>query len=308
MSGQNALVPALVPELSAVQAGLMRIISEGPHPELLGPFFSRGKLFRPQVTLVGAGATGGAPSRAVVLAQAVELLHGASLVHDDIIDEADTRRGGAALHRALQPGVALVLGDYLIFRALELVTDLDALPGVDTVGAVRLVTRLVARCCRGQIDELHASGRPVTEEAYVRLVRDKTGALFAASLAGGGLVAGGSPEVVELLSALGDALGVVYQIYDDVLDIWGDSQAIGKPTGNSAAMGRPHAAWIYADGPASCLRDPAVFQSILRLQERHVRAAEALIDRLPPSEYAVALRRLTHHFASWGGAVELLAL
>ncbi len=305
-----SLFPALKPELRAVHRGILEVLDTAPHAGLLREFFTNGKLFRPLLTLVGAGAVGGDPARAVELAQAIELLHGASLIHDDIIDDADTRRGKRSIPAVLSRDVALVLGDYLILRAIERIASIRSADDANILAAMRLVTPLVSRCCSGQIDEIEASGRNVDEATYVSIVTNKTGALFATSLAGGGVIAGASPERIEILTTLGDQLGVVFQIYDDVLDLGVHERDLGKPVGNSLAMQRPHVAGVYmaeagltaaatrAD-VAAYVHEHGLMQRIQALQDRYVRAAEATIARLPSSRYADGLRALTHHLTSW---------
>lgn len=309
----GALFPGLEGELAQVQRGLLEVIEAGPHAALLREFFSHGKLFRPLLTLVGAGAVGGDPARAIPVAQAIELLHGASLIHDDIIDEADTRRGKRAVHAALSRDVALVLGDYLILRAIERIASFRSSDDASTLATVQLVTELVSRCCRGQIDELGATGRDVDEATYVSIATNKTGALFATSLAGGARIAGGSTEHVERLSRLGDRLGVVFQIHDDVLDLGVLERDLGKPVGNSLAMQRPHAAGVYLAEAglastathaeiAACVEIHGILDRVRALQDRFVAEAEATIAELPPNHYAQGLRALTRHLASWADA------
>jgi geranylgeranyl pyrophosphate synthase len=173
-------------------------------------------------------------------AVAIELLHLASLVHDDIIDEATERRGVPALHVALGRDRALVVGDLLIVAAFE---ELGRVRGASA--AVATLSEGARLCCLGQLTEL---GRHmVSETDYLDVVAKKTGALFAAAASLGGVIAGAPDDDVAALAAFGTALGSAYQIRDDLHD-----GALFTPTLATYACARNVVLEALTRVPASC--------------------------------------------------------
>ena len=163
-----------------------------------------------------AGSTFGVSSAALLpAAVSIELLHLASLVHDDIIDDAAERRGVPALHVAVGSDRALVLGDLLIVSAFEELTRARPRLPPDAVGRLAQAARA---CCTGELEELGDGTGAISEDAYLRIVAKKTGSLFAASAALAAIVAGADADAIAALSALGTELGVAYQIRDDLHD------------------------------------------------------------------------------------------
>jgi len=178
-----------------------------------------GKLTRGLLVLLTGSSVGGEPRDLLPGAEALELLHAASLIHDDLVDGAATRRGVPALHEATGAAVALVLGDYLVLAAFGALTA-----GSDDPVRLQAAERLSAyacECCLGEADELLADGNTSPEE-YLAIVRAKTAAPFAAAATLGVLLGGGDPGEVEAAHDFGLALGTAFQIRDDVLDLVGD--------------------------------------------------------------------------------------
>jgi octaprenyl-diphosphate synthase len=192
----------------------------------------KGKRLRPAVLLMCADACGHISPRAVVLAAVVELLHVASLVHDDVIDEAPKRRGQPSAHVRWGNKVSVLVGDYLLARAfLRASQEGDA-------RVMEQLTGAATRMCVGQILEITAPGPDLTEQGYVDIVQNKTGSLFACAAASGAILAGASENHVEAIGRFGLNFGTAFQIADDLLDILGSEQATGKPVAGDLKQGK----------------------------------------------------------------------
>ena len=219
-----------------------------------------GKRIRPTLTLCAAYAATGRPTgpsteAAVTGAVAVELVHLGSLYHDDVIDEAETRRGVPSVNARWSNIVAILAGDYLLARASALAASL----GADVAG---LLAATIGELCRGQVLELqHLFDVDRTEEAYCSAIEGKTASLFATSCRIGGMVSGVGEPALDALTRFGLHLGMCFQIVDDVLDVTANDAELGKPAGQDIARGRLHAPGDLRDRdvarPAGAARPPA---------------------------------------------------
>lgn len=190
---------------------------------------SGGKRVRPMVALLCCEAAGGRPEDAVDFAVGIELVHDASLVVDDIIDESDTRRGTPSAWAKYGHGAALVASDGLLGEAFAL---FSADPR-----ALDVVSQALVELGEGEATEL--VDRPSNEAEYMELARRKTGALFRAAAELGALAAGADDDTVNALGRYAERVGVAFQIRDDVLDATADSSELGKPAGRDEEMDRP---------------------------------------------------------------------
>jgi octaprenyl-diphosphate synthase len=192
-----------------------------------------GKRVRPLAALLVTRACGGDAARAIPLAAAVELIHSATLLHDDVIDEGEERRGRPASRVLWGNLVSVLSGDLLLTSALELVEG-AAVPGAlaDTLATMQ---RLIA----GEVAQLKARGREdLGIEGYLEIVRGKTASLFANACRAGARVAGADSGVIEALGRFGEHVGVAFQIVDDVLDLEGIPHEVGKRLGHDLAEGK----------------------------------------------------------------------
>ena len=183
-----------------------------------------GKRFRPFLVLLTSRlGPDHDPLRAATLAAAVELIHAATLVHDDYVDESPRRRGQPTVAAAEGPARAVAVGDYYFAKATRLIAELGNPDVTSTIAAA------MEAICRSQIDDLEFRGRyPGDEAAYLQVVRGKTAALIAAACVAGAQLSGAPTEVVERVRRYGDAVGVAFQMTDDVVDF---SEQSGKPLG-----------------------------------------------------------------------------
>ena len=190
---------------------------------------SGGKRVRPTVTVLVCEALGGEPADAVDFAVGIELVHNASLVIDDIIDESELRRGSPAAWEAFGHGPAIVASDGLLGEAFNLFSTDER--------AMQTVSESMVELGEGEAMELVAE--PSNEKEYMELARRKTGALFRAAAELGAIAADSDPYTVEAVGQYAERVGVAFQMRDDVLDATADAETLGKPAGTDAEMERP---------------------------------------------------------------------
>jgi geranylgeranyl pyrophosphate synthase len=186
-----------------------------------------GKRLRPRFTLLAAEAVGGGAEEHLRLAAFMELIHVATLIHDDVVDGAETRRGVNATAIDFGNRISVLAGDYLFAWIFKNVTAEYAHPIPHVLSAT------LADITDGEVLQLRALGELDTTLAqYVEIATKKTASLFAASAECGALAAGGSPFAVKALRDFGTAFGIAFQIRDDLLDLTADEATLGKPVGN----------------------------------------------------------------------------
>jgi octaprenyl-diphosphate synthase len=186
-----------------------------------------GKRLRPRVTLLSAAACGGSPAQHLHLAAYMELIHVATLIHDDVVDNAQTRRGVNATAVDFGNRVSVLAGDYLFAWIFKNVTANYPHPVPNILSAT------LADICDGEVLQLQALGNlALPLDAYVEIARKKTASLFEASASCGAIMGGGDADAIAALRAFGDAYGVAFQMNDDLLDMTADERSLGKPVGN----------------------------------------------------------------------------
>jgi len=257
-----------------------------------------GKLFRPILLLESALAVGGDPRWVLPAAVGSESGHVASLVHDDIIDGDDTRRGRPAVHAAFGVGDAIVAGDALIFDLFAGLAECHAAgaPADRVVAALAVVSRCGIDLCRGQSLEAEfcASGR-FDHDTYLRMVRLKTAALFRAACECGALLAGGDPRHVLALGRYAQNLGVAFQIRDDLLPYTGSADAVGKPDTSDVRNGRLTLPVIIAHR-ASGAADRAAIEAALSGTGDPATARAELLDVLHRTGAVTATARWARRY------------
>jgi len=231
-------------QLGELQRRLLDV-GTGGHPTFAAAvhhlFGSPGKLLRPTLVFLSA-RFGPANDREVVLnlAQSLELVHTASLVHDDIVDDAALRRNVPTVNATWDDDVALIVGDYLFAKAYSLAA---VLPKPEVIA---IVAQTVFALCDGELNEVKATRALPSEAKYMERIELKTASLYAACCQGAALLADAEPEHVAALGAYGTSLGLAFQITDDVLDVAGDEADFGKIVGRDLALGVPTLPMIYA--------------------------------------------------------------
>jgi octaprenyl-diphosphate synthase len=274
---------------------------------------SGGKRMRPALLLMASRLAGYQGDRAVLYASVVEFIHTATLVHDDIIDQSDLRRGRLAVHSRWGNDVTVLLGDYLYIKSMAMALTQDSLE------IIRLLCDVTLRMIEGELYQLTKTGDvDIGEDEHFEIIRRKTAYLFGGCAQIGGLLGGVSDGQAEALREYGFNLGVAFQLVDDLLDFTADEAALGKPVGGDLREGKVTLPIIYllqraGDGAADLIRgvvrDRAVsaddWREIRRLLVEHeateaayVKAVEyasvakGFLDAFPPTREREALLAL----------------
>ncbi len=194
---------------------------------------SGGKRMRPAVLLMASRLCGYGGDRAILYAAVVEFIHTATLVHDDIIDDSDLRRGRLAVHSRWGNDITVLLGDYLYIKSMALALTHDALE------VIRLLCDVTLRMIEGELYQLTKNGdAAITEDEHFDIIRRKTAYLFGGCAQIGGMLGNVGAEREEALREYGFNLGIAFQLVDDLLDVTGDAAALGKPVGGDLREGK----------------------------------------------------------------------
>ena len=274
----------------------------------------RGKRLRPALVFLTAKASGQVRPDHAVLAAVVEMIHTATLVHDDILDESLVRRHAATVNAEWGNEPAVLMGDYLFTHAFHLAASLE------TTLACRWIGHATNLVCEGEMQQVNNRGNfDLDEEAYFSIIRGKTAELTAVSCRLGAHYAGAPEATVRAMEEYGRDLGVAFQIADDVLDLWGEERATGKSLGTDLEKQKLTLPLIRLLETST----PEAAESIRRLlaeakpedrprvrdlldqsealsyawsqAERYAAKASAALDLLPDSPCKGVLRAMTHH-------------
>ena len=277
---------SLEPDLAAVESELQERLACGDESlRLAGRHLleSGGKRLRPVFVLLSGSFGRSARTELIRAAAGLELIHMATLVHDDVVDNADIRRGRPTVRAQYGNQLAMYVGDYMFAQALACLTDLE------DERLHHIVSRALERMCLGeieQVDDLFFTGQPLSR--YLRRIRRKTAFLFEMSCALGALAARAGNRRTAALRRYGYCTGMAFQITDDILDFTASESSLGKPVGNDLRQGNITAPVLYA------LRNPAAGAELAALiSERQsdgdVRRAIALVRESGGLEAARAL-------------------
>lgn len=277
-----------------------------------------GKRVRPAITLFASTLWGGrANGNAITMATAVELLHIATLVHDDTVDRADRRRGQTTASKLWGNRVAVLLGDYLFAASARFVCD------THNIRVVRRFAETIMELSKGQLSEMLDSGKLLTDrDAYLERIYNKTASLFSTAAESGAVLSRAPEEDITRLRDFGYNVGMAYQIMDDVLDVAATSQKLGKPACNDLRQGiltlpsillmerapednpirhlfasSPDDQEIYLKRAVEEIRASGILDECIEFANRHVRIARRAIEPIPESEARSSLLALAE-FAS----------
>jgi len=274
---------------------------------------TRGKLVRPALTCLSAAAIGGGEQERLYIAGTVELIHLASLIHDDIIDAADTRRGTPTVNVQWGNQIAVLLGDLLFARAFDLISR------VRHPEVAPAIADAAVRMSQAEIKQTRVASEPHSDESlYLDIIEGKTAALFAAACRAGALVAGATAAQAGALADFGLAWGMSFQITDDALDLTSRAEELGKPIGSDIQGGKITLPIIHAlrsagapdrtaltrllalpspDGKMEevrlLLRRSGAIDYALGVARRYAGRAAAALSTLPASAARESLRELT---------------
>ncbi|MFA7374670.1 MAG: polyprenyl synthetase family protein [Methanothrix soehngenii] len=276
---------------------------------------SGGKRLRPSMLLLAAEAAGGEALALAPAAVSIELVHNFTLIHDDIMDNADVRRGRPAVHKIWGQSGAILAGDTLYSKAFQ-VLGMTAASPERILGAMNMLSRTCTAICEGQwLDMEFESKDRVTENEYMEMIEKKTGVLYGASAGMGGLLAGASPEVVRALDEFGRLTGMGFQLQDDVIDLLTPEEVSGKRQGGDLIEGKKTLIMIHAFAndvvvPVFSKKDASaveIFRSISILEgsgsieyarsraEEMVAQGKRALDVLPPSPAKETLLELADY-------------
>ncbi|WP_203301785.1 octaprenyl diphosphate synthase [Marinobacter sediminum] len=222
---------------------IQRLSSDVPLVEKIAQYIieSGGKRLRPLLVLLSSQAAGYNGNNHLKLAAVIEFLHTATLLHDDVVDTSDMRRGRSTANARWGNAPSVLVGDFLYARAFEMMVELESLP------IMNVLSHATAVIAEGEVMQLMNVKNPdLTEEQYMKVIHNKTAMLFEAASHSGALLAGASEPQEKALQDYGKHLGLAFQLVDDVLDYRGDAETMGKNVGDDLAEGKATLPLIHA--------------------------------------------------------------
>lgn len=256
-------------------------------------FDAGGKRLRPFLTIKSCEAAGGKKKDAIPFAAALEILHNFTLVHDDVMDHDELRRGKPTVHARFGEPMAILAGDLLFAKVYQSVLDYAPakMSADDVVNTLQKMTDAIIVLCEGQaLDISFPKATEVTEKDYIFMIGAKTSALFKACAEVGAIAAGASSEVVESLGRFAWDAGLAFQIYDDVLGITADESKLGKPVGSDIREGKKTIIMIHALKNAND-RQRETLLAAMKGEEATHEAIDAAVKVLNDIGYSSSIQR-----------------
>jgi len=307
-------------DLAAVEAKLRQAALENQHPALTSALdhllASGGKRVRPATALLTARLFDADPGHAVALAAALEMLHTATLVHDDLIDGSLLRRGLPTLNAQWTPGATVLTGDFLFARAAELASE------TNSVRVMGVFSRTLMVIVNGEINQMFVGRGQASQDAYLERIYAKTASLFAVAAEAAAILGAADERTVAAMRVFGREIGMAFQIVDDILDFSGDQARLGKPVGSDLRQGlftlpvlrymaqHPDDANVadllngHAGEPervervVAAVRNSSAIPEALAEAKAYVARAQAALLVAPANEYRQALADLAEYFVS----------
>ena len=282
-----------------------------------------GKRVRPQLAMIASQLFGGKDEEVLPAALALEVFHNFTLLHDDVMDKADVRRGRPTVHVKWNENTAILSGDQMLIEAYKLLSGVpaDKLPKV-----LQLFNKMATEICEGQqYDVDFESQEHVTIDEYLKMIRLKTSVLLANALQTGAYIAGADEQAQEALYQFGINIGLAFQIQDDILDVWGDPKTFGKAVGGDISCNKKTFVYLEAmrllgdeamslearelkhwysqvleDNTEKIAAVKEIFEQLdvraacEKVVEDYTQKALALLDQLPQNEATEQLRQLSN--------------
>jgi geranylgeranyl pyrophosphate synthase len=274
---------------------------------------SGGKRIRPAVALLTGSLLGGDLDKLVILGAAIELLHTATLVHDDLIDGSLLRRGITTLNAQWMPAATVLTGDFVFARAAKLAAETDSVP------VMHLFAETLATIVNGEITQMFTSRGLVSRDDYLQRIRAKTASMFELATAAAALLSPVDSRVIEDFRTFGYDIGMAFQIVDDILDFTGEQATVGKPVGSDLRQGLftlpalnyfeenpddPDLVWVVSENRYSdermerliaSIRTSGAIEQSLAEAHRYVDCGLEILDKQPDSEEKSALEDLANY-------------
>ena len=274
-----------------------------------------GKRVRPQLAMIASQLFGGKDEEVLPAALALEVFHNFTLLHDDVMDKADVRRGRPTVHVKWNENTAILSGDQMVIEAYKLLSGVpaDKLPKV-----LQLFNKMATEICEGQqYDVDFESQEHVTVKEYLKMIRLKTSVLLANALQTGAYIAGADDQAQETLYQFGINIGLAFQIQDDILDVWGDPKTFGKAVGGDISCNKKTFVYLEAkrrggerleewysqvleDNTEKIAAVKEIFEQLEvravceKVVEDYTQKALALLNQLPQNEATEQLRQLAN--------------
>ena len=274
-----------------------------------------GKRVRPQLAMIASQMFGGKDEEVLPAALALEVFHNFTLLHDDVMDKADVRRGRPTVHVKWNENTAILSGDQMVIEAYKLLSGVpaDKLPKV-----LQLFNKMATEICEGQQYDVDFENQEhVTIEEYLKMIRLKTSVLLANALQTGAYIAGADDQAQETLYQFGINIGLAFQIQDDILDVWGDPKTFGKAVGGDISCNKKTFVYLEAkrrggerleewynqvleDNTEKIAAVKEIFEQLEvravceKVVEDYTQKALASLDQLPQNEATEQLRQLAN--------------
>lgn len=298
----------------------MRVQADAHHPDLRAALdlllSAGGKRVRPGVALLVGKMLGAETEKLVTMSAAIEMLHTATLVHDDLIDGSLMRRGMATLNSMWSPAATVLTGDFIFARAASLAA------ATDSIEVMHLFSEALATVVNGEVTQLFSKRGKVNREDYERRIYAKTASLFETAATSAAMLSPVGPAVIQTARFFGREIGMAFQIIDDILDFTGQQATVGKPVASDLRQGLvtlpllfyqeshpddPHLVEFYVNGALTekqvdCLvdaiRDSGAIQQSLGEAHGYIDCAVDKLRELPACPERLSLEHLAHYFVN----------
>ncbi len=257
--------------------------------ESLAPVLSHGtqlggKRLRPAMLLLAGAAVGNVSNDHVVLGTVIEMVHTATLVHDDVLDDAETRRHVATINARWNEHTSILLGDYLFAQSFRLAATLPS------TEACRMIGESARMVCEGELRQvLQRDVLDLDEETYLSMIGGKTGELCRVACQLGARFAGCDEAVFEAMGVYGDSVGIAFQIADDFLDFWGDDQTVGKTLGTDISQGKITLPVIRLLQSADSTQRREIVRILKGRSEERLPAIRPMLDQSDAAVYTMGI-------------------
>lgn len=288
-SKNHSFYQVITDDFSRVNEIIRRqLVSNVPLVEQIAEYIisAGGKRLRPLLVLLAGNAVGKKGDDLCLLAGLIEFIHTSTLLHDDVVDASGLRRGRSTANAIWGNAPSVLVGDFLYTRAFEMMVKLDSMPIMQVISHA---TRIIAE---GEVLQLsRVRDASTTEAIYMEVIRGKTAMLFEAATHSAAVLGGAPKEQCEALRCFGDALGVAFQLVDDLLDYQGDISELGKNVGDDLAEGKPTLPLIYAMANGTEEQSAIIRKAIQRGEGEEFQLISEIVKETGALDYTAKLAK-----------------